>query len=61
MISDLNINKDHQRGAVDPMLKVIQNSKAFLIDVTPTAFAPTAVFLLHEVISWGFLTIHKNS
>ena len=38
-----NLNKDHQRMMVDPMLSIVLDLRSFLTAVTTTAVAPTAV------------------
>ena len=41
----LELNKDHQRMMVDPMIMIVQSVRSFLTAVTPTAVAPIAVIL----------------
>ena len=47
---EANINNDHQRMVVDPMIMIVQSFRSFLSALTPTALIPTAVVPIADIL-----------
>ena len=52
-------NKDHQRVMVDATLMIVQNSRVFLSDITPSELAIYVIQTFIEAANWLIsLSIH---